>query len=466
MEVSPGALYFLLVEAALFVVLVYSILLAKKRLSPLLSGLSKSLSLSEDLFNDERNFVTSARTRYKLAAERIEEVDAHAIAAGELSSYELLHIGKWRANLGGLSELMHSAPGVFITIGLLGTFIGLVFNLDQLAAILDSGSSAPSDLIDQLSLILKPMSTAFVSSLGGVFFSLLFWLVGLLSGANRLLEESEHLLTAYLEQIVQADCNRFSLMRASVERLETSLSEFLSTFSNRVGNAIDKALSAKVDEVFDSIKAGASALESYAATMSDGVNQLQVSGNAFYKASGIFSKTSFASDFSASVELFLKAADELRKSSSSLSFDLDQAATKLPLLEAGWETISATLEKTSNQSSDLVQILGGYHTVFNDAVFELEESSKQLKATRLAINKENRQSDDLSRALIQELQNIQPSRDTLNNLLDALLSEVESAQRTSNKLAELVESNLSLKQLQPEERKKLAALLSVIADSL
>lgn len=466
MEVSSGALYFLLIEAALFIVLVYSIFLAKQRLNPLLGGLSKSLSLSEDLFGDERNFVTSARTRYRRAAERIEEVDAHAIAAGELSSYELLHIGRWRANLGGLSELMNSAPGVFITIGLLGTFIGLVFNLDQLASILDSGSSAPSDLIDQLSLILKPMSTAFVSSLGGVFFSLLFWLVGLLSGANRLLEESEHLLTAYLEQIVQADCNRFSLMRASVERLELSMSEFLSTFSSRVGQALDQALSAKVSDVFDSIKAGSSALESYASTMSEGVHQLQVSGNAFYKASGIFSKTSFASDFSESVESFLDTADKLRQSSASLSSDLDKASSKLPLLEAGWENISNTLEKTSKQSSDLVQILGSYHTVFNDAVFEIVESSKQLKAARLAINKENRESDDLSRALIQELQNIQPSRDALNNLLDTLLSEVESSQRTSKRLADLVESNLSLQQLQPEERKKLSALLSVIVDSL
>ena len=483
MEISTGALYFLAIESGLFILLVFSIFVAKRRIKPILSGLARSLVESRDLFGEEYNFVTSARRRYRKAAERIEEVDAHAIASGELSSYELLHIGRWRANLGGLSELMGSAPGVFITIGLLGTFLGLVFNLDQLAQILDSGSgggAAPNDLIDQLSLILKPMSTAFISSLGGVFYSLLFWLVGLLSGANRLLEETEQLLTAYLEQIVQADCNRFSLMRASVDRLETSMSDFLSRFSERVGKAIDEAMAKKVNEVFESIKSGSAALESYAETMSIGVRKLEESGDAFYSAAGLFSRSSFAEDFSMAVTQFLAEAENLRKTSRLLAADLEQASSRLPVLEAGWETVTDTIKFNAKQSSDIVELIGESQNDFKDAITSVNESSKQLRAARLAINKENRETDELTRSLLKELKDLQPSREYMSELMqrtyiqleelasrsDSLARTIDDSRDVSSRLADLIESNLSLSQLDPVERQRLGALLAAITQSM
>ena len=483
MEISTGALYFLAIESTLFILLVFSIFVAKRKIKPILSGLARSLVESRDLFGDEYNFVTSARRRYRKAAERIEEVDAHAIASGELSSYELLHIGRWRANLGGLSELMGSAPGVFITIGLLGTFLGLVFNLEQLARILDSGSeggAAPNDLIDQLSLILKPMSTAFISSLGGVFYSLLFWLVGLLSGANRLLDETEQLLTAYLEQIVQADCNRFSLMRASIDRLETSMSDFLSRFSERVGKAIDEAMSKKVNEVFESIKSGSVALESYAETMSVGVRKLEESGDAFYRAAGLFSRSSFAEDFSIAVTQFLEEAENLRNASRLLAADLEQASAKIPLLEAGWEAVTDTIKLNASQSSEIVELIGESQNDFKDAISNVSESSKQLRAARLAINKENRETDELSRALLKEIKDLQPSREYMSELMqrtyiqleelasrsDSLARSIDDNRGVSSRLANLVESNLSLTQLDPSERQRLGALLAAITQSM
>ncbi len=167
--ISSGAAVFLLIEALFFVFLIYSCKRVDRQLSPILAQLSRSLRLSEDLFGDERNFVTSARTRYRRAAERIEDVDAYAIASGELSSYEALRIWQWRITMGALSEITGSAPGVFITIGLLGTFLGLALNLAELSNILSVGSgsssASPGDLVDRLGGILAPMSTAFVSSL-------------------------------------------------------------------------------------------------------------------------------------------------------------------------------------------------------------------------------------------------------------------------------------------------------------
>jgi hypothetical protein len=55
-SLSAGAIIFLLIEAAFFGILVHCILKAQRYLGPILSSLSRSLRVSEDLFGDERNF--------------------------------------------------------------------------------------------------------------------------------------------------------------------------------------------------------------------------------------------------------------------------------------------------------------------------------------------------------------------------------------------------------------------------
>lgn len=462
-NLSTGAAVFLTIEIVFFCFLIYAIYRAKRCLSSPLSALSRSLRLSEDIFGDERNFVTSARTRYRRAAERIEDVDAHAIASGELSGYEVMSVWKWRINIGSLNELISSAPGVFVTIGLLGTFVGLALNLGELSTILDSGdansSVSPGDLVERLGGVLAPMSTAFLSSLGGVFFSLLFWIVGLVIGANRLLDETETLLTAYLEQIVQADCNRFSLMRASVERMELCLAEFMSKFSERVGSAIDQAMSRKVTEVFDAIKRGADSLENYAQAFDQGAKELQMSGNAFYKAATLFSQSSFASDFSGSVDDFLQVSKELTQSAGYLATNLNALTERSELIESGWDETRDSIQSYGKMAKDLLSSTEQYTNAMVTALAELNESSKQLRAARLAIGKDNKQSDELTRALISELENSQPGKEEILRSLQILSSQLQNRTTVDTRLSNLIESNLRIEGLSSQERSKLNLLL-------
>jgi len=462
-SISTGASIFLAIELLFFIFLVYSIFSAKQRLSQPLALLSKCLRLSEDLFGDDRGFVTSARTRYRRAAERIEEVDAQAIASGELSGFEVIRIWKWRVNIGTFNELVTSAPGVFVTIGLLGTFIGLALNLGELSTILDSGDSSssvsPGDLVERLGGVLAPMSTAFISSLGGVFFSLIFWILGLISGAGQILEETETLLTAYLEQVVQADCNRFSLMRASVERMELCLSEFMAKFSERVGNAIDKAITRKVDEVFEAIKRGSEALESYAKAFDKGAQELHISGTAFYKAANIFAKSSFATDFGDSVSSLVNVSDQLSENAHELSTKIASLSERSDLIEKGWGETVSTINEYSSMANGLLTSTEQYTKAMVDALAELDDASKQLRAARLAIGKENKQSDELTRALLLELNNSQSAKDESLRLMQNLSSQLQNRTTIDSKLNSLIEANLRVEGLNSTERSKLNLLL-------
>ncbi len=462
---SLGAIIFLVIQAAFFAILIYCTLKARRYLAPILGSLSRSLRVSEDLFGDERNFVTSARTRYRRAAERIQDVDAHAIASGELGSFELLKLGKWRMNIGALAELMGSAPAVFITLGLLGTFVGLALNLSELSSILDSGdssSASPGDLVQRLSGVLAPMSTAFISSLGGVFFSLLFWLASLILGSNRLLDETEALLTAYLEQIVQADCNRFSLMSASLERMELCLAEFMSKFGERVGAAIDSAMSSKISEVFDSIKKGADALDIYSKAFNLGIKDLSSSGEAFSKAAQVFTESDFASKFGSATISFRESLSESTRTANSLSEALSGITIRSEQIGKEWNEASSSISTSASLANDVLESTNQYTSNLNLAWSELSEATKQLRAARLAMNRENKQSDELSRALLIELENSRPSRDELLRLIQTISGQLQNRTSIDSRLADLIQMNLRVEGLDANERSKLNLLLDTL----
>lgn len=467
--ISSGAAVFLVLETVFFLFLVFSIRAVEQNVNPLLAQLSRSLRLSEDLFGDERNFVTSARTRYRRAAERIEDVDAHAIASGELSSYQVLRLWKWRISMGALAEIMGSAPGVFITIGLLGTFLGLALNLSELGTILSVGggspSASPGDLVDRLGGILAPMSTAFISSLGGVFYSLLFWVTGLVMGANRVALESEALLVAYLEQVVQADCNRFSLMRASVERMELCLAEFMSRFSDRVGQAIDNAMSQKIEDVFSAIKSGSSALAIYSETMHQGVESLAKSGKTFYESSKYFRDSTFPSEFGQAVDSFVGTAGALSSTARQLSSDLSEISLNKESLIKDWNQAQSALVESSRSTGKLMDSFNEYTRIMDLSLQELSDSAKQLRAARLAIGKENKLSDDLSRSLLDELEKGKKERTSLLTALQGLVVQLENRKSIDEKLANLIESNLSIEGLSRNERSRLMGLVDQLTQT-
>ena len=462
MQVSQQAWIFLGIETFLFLILIYSLFKANRKLRPLLKGLSRSLRLSEDQFGDETNFVTSARTRYRRAAEQIEEVDAHSIASGELSGVELLHIGKWRVNIGGLSELMGSAPGVFITIGLLGTFVGLAANLQELGALLNTEGGPPGEIVGRLGNVLGPMSTAFLSSLGGVFYSLLFWLIGLVVGCNRLLEETEALLTAYLEQVVQADCNRFSLMRASVERMELVLSNFMSRFSDDVGVAIEKSMNQKIGEIFNSFERGSKAMEKYAQTFDSGISELTTSGQKFLLASETFGTSDFATEFGQSTILFREAIRKANTEFRALSEQLESSRGSFTESAKNFQNTWALLENTKGQINQLNQSVSSEIKTQQEATREIAEASKQLRTARLAIGRENKTTNELASALTQKLETEAPQREKLEASIIKLIDAINEIKRESLSTKELVQNELRASSLSRDERNRLNSLAAAL----
>jgi uncharacterized phage infection (PIP) family protein YhgE len=248
-------------------------------------------------------------------------------------------------------------------------------------------------------------------------------------------------------------------MRASVERMELCLAQFMASFSERVGQAIDNAISQKVEEVFSAIKAGSNALSTYAETMHNGVESLSESGLVFHEASRYFRNSTFPVEFSKAVSAFVVTSDSLSSSARQLSIDLSEISDAKNNLRDDWIQAQSSVAQSSVAATRVLEGTNEYTRLIVLALEELTEASKQLRSARLAIGKENKISDELSRSLITELQVGQSQREDLSRILQNLLEILQQRQSTDNRLAELVDKRMSSDGFTSAEK---SALLSVV----
>jgi hypothetical protein len=135
------------------------------------------------------------------------------------------------------------------------------------------------------------------------------------------------------------------------------------------------------------------------------------------------------------------------------------------VIEAGQEETRLAIQSYGTMANNLLQSTREYTSAMVSALAELNESSKQLRSARLAIGKENKQSDELTRALLSELGNTQGSKEESLRLMQILSSQLQNRATIDSKLNSLIESNLKVEALGSAERSKLNLLLDTLLQS-
>lgn len=385
----------IVLEVALFIAASIYGRRVSNQLRPVLRSLSASLRDFDDKFGDEECLVTKARTRYRRSLRHIESVDARLVSESTLSESEAARVFGKRMSYSQFEYVYKSVPSTLVTLGLLGTFVGLASNLGELALILDATQGSPAGALLRASRILEPMATAFSTSLVGVALSILLWLDGNIQGTHTIIEDARELTSAYLDQVVQANSKRFSLLKESVDRMEGYLSEFLSCFSERVGLAIDKAMNEKIGEVFNSIKKSAEAYSYYVTLLDEGSQQLNQSASRFFQASKIFSSSDFATKFGEATSEFMATTEQASESLSSLiksTQTLDQELLKTrQTIEEGADLCSAILKS----GADSMHEIATASSSMDSASSSVAEAAKQLREARLAVGRDARANESM-----------------------------------------------------------------------
>jgi methyl-accepting chemotaxis protein len=212
---------------------------------------------------------------------------------------------------------------------LIGTFFGLMANMVQLSELVlaSEDGSQQASLMKGLAAVFPSMAAAFTTSLVGVLLSSILWIVGTANGISSLKDELAELLSGYLEQVVQADCRRYSLVGESMERMEIYLTEYLSEFSNIVGDSIEKAIARNISDLVSALKYQVDQVTSLVTRIKDGSEKLSDAGLLFYDASQALEKSSFANQFGEACVSFLKSSGEFTRSSQLLLDASNDAAS-------------------------------------------------------------------------------------------------------------------------------------------
>jgi hypothetical protein len=358
----------LVTQLAVFSLLLILGLRLEKSSRVLRACLSRCLRESRDLVAEGDAGLEIARacaTRYRLAAARIESVDAYAICSSEVSRASAgLFIGK-KWSYSKVDELLHGGAGFLVTLGLIGTFVGLMGNMVQLSELVlaSEEASQQSTLLAGLAAVFPSMAAAFSTSLLGVSLSSALWLVGTSNGMLNLKNEITELLTGYIEQVVQADCRRYSLVGESIERMEQYLTDYLSQFSTKVSKAIEEAISSNIGNLVAALANQVMETKDLVAQVRQGSEKLVDAGQVFWKASSTLKETDFAERFGNSCESFLESSNVINES-SKLLFRVATASSESSKLLAGSVTsanevlqgLSSSLEVTDKRAKDVIAL--------------------------------------------------------------------------------------------------------------
>ena len=300
-------------------------------------SLAESLRLSKDTLGDGSGIAmlaVSCRTRYRNASERIESVDAHSIASSELARFAIVRLGALKWTICQSDELLNGSSGFLVTLGLVGTFAGLIQNLSGLSGLLLTGEgiSNQTTLIEGFASIFPVMGAAFITSLTGILLGGSLWLVGACNGMTGLKEELTDLLCGYLEQVVQADCRCYSLIGESVERMQNYLDDYLCKFSTTVGRHIEHSIDQSIKNLVSALTLQVQETTLFVRAISGGCNDLQKAGQVFSKATAQLERSDFASEFSEACSNFIDHTKLLAQSTENMkntSGNLSQQGVEL-----------------------------------------------------------------------------------------------------------------------------------------
>ena len=277
-----------------------------------------------------------------------------------------------REDLGLEAGMWRQVPALFVSVGLLLTFLGLVAALEQTGQVLASNSTAGGPLAG-LTKLLTVASAKFIMSLTGLFCSIIFTVVLRFSAKRK--DEALHTLCADIER----GCDFISEQGVLREMLEQAQEQttHLQTFSTELvaqvaqplkedlPNAIRESIGQAMQPVIDNISHGTN----------QGIESLvgSVSGQL---VEGVEGSVREMKELMEAVSTRLdEAAGRLDRSSEAMTGNVDEAVGSLV---GRVERLSAGIDDSTERLGKYAESIEGSATVVTSSSEQLSESSASL----------------------------------------------------------------------------------------
>lgn len=350
------------------------------------------------------------RQRYISLLDHVDNVNTAEFSAGEIERLSLRVFGR-EVTAESAHSWIHQAPGILISLGLLGTFWGLTVGLSEISGVLAPGAT-PEQTMRALSAIVAPMGTAFETSLVGLLLSVIVLLASQLSGARTCLERCESLLSSWLETVLPQELGDklMTPLKKSIDGLNTTAQELPAAVSHSVEQAMQAAFAEKLAKMFNLSTTIAVEAQQATRQLSAVASNLNESGQDFVMAARAFQQSKFPEALRESVSGLLETKERITASSEVLSARMQEVRDALLVMQTQWQLLAKSAETeletcrlaNQNMQQGLVQLQTCSQSL-SQGVEVTAVAAKQLKETRLEVMRDRKLSIDVAEAVRERL---------------------------------------------------------------
>ena len=278
-----------------------------------------------------------------------------------------------REDLGLDAGMWRQLPALFVSIGLLLTFLGLVAALEQTAQLLGSASTDATATVRGLTTLLNIASAKFIMSLTGLACSIVFTVV--LRFSTKRKDEALHDLCADIERgcdfmseqdmlrqlLAQAEEQTAHLQAFSTELVAQIAQPLKEDLPNAIRESIGQAMQPVIDNISRDTNQGIESLvESVSGQLVEGVE------GSVREMKALMESVCTRLD---------EAAGRLDRSSETMSGNVDEAVGSLV---ERVERLSAGIDDSTARLGKFAESIDGSATVVTSSSEQLRESSESL----------------------------------------------------------------------------------------
>ena len=421
--------------------------------------------LTDKSSGQKSEIVQTLEKRFKKASNQLENVNTSALV-DEMYSQELFPFLGFKLQCEQWEYFSRLLPNLLLAFGLVGTFLGITYNLYNMSLTLSQADADVTRIAAQIYPYLRGMGIAFVTSLIALFFSSFLTIVNLINNTTVAKYKFISSLEDYLDNIYKPTVEGDTRLDKAVEKMVAQQKEFLSRFHENVvaifeqtlGKATKEILAGHAEtnnlarQVYENFKEAAGTISSSAGTFRDAslvmgeqtamskeiLADMILFSNNIKEAAATLERSNFSEKLEQTVINLSQSTASLAQTQATFGNSVTSLVNSVEQVSSSHRRVLAlsesTYEKLDQHSTHLEQA----SQVFLEASQAIKQSEFIEQISSLAQN---------TREIIPLGDKIEQAQSNINLLCKIIIKNIESVQKVDQSLSKNQEGFSQIKEV-------------------
>ncbi|MGD1917953.1 MAG: methyl-accepting chemotaxis protein [Pleurocapsa sp.] len=281
----------------------------------------------------------------------LDQINTSSVIEGTYSQEKFYFLGL-SLNCDFIDNLSRILPNLLLSFGLLGTFLGITFNLANLSqTITQTDVNDVRNLVEQLNVPLRGMGVAFTSSLIAIACSSFLTVLILLLNTNIVKAGLLSYLEDYIDNIYLPRIQPISSLEGAIDKFSSDFEGMLNQLGSTIEESMTRAFS-RIESSAKTFEKAANVLDNSGFTerLASATNDLAIAQNQFSQSSLVLQKSTQSFDHNLiSVQKLTKKFLELNQKINNIDQQyndlVDLSQEKNAMEKAGLKDIQQELSK-------------------------------------------------------------------------------------------------------------------------